>query len=110
MLVLDTTGTATTVTFRTPRGCPARVVPTEGAHLLRAIATTFRATRCTLADITVIDAAPGPGLFSRVRLGVTTANALAWALGITLRARGRTVHHVVPIYGQPPHITMPSKK
>lgn len=51
-----------------------------------------------------VEAVPGPGRFSRVRLGVVTANALAFAFGVPLFVRGRQVRIVNPKYGKPPHI------
>ncbi|MDO8598744.1 MAG: hypothetical protein Q7S02_01400 [bacterium] len=56
-----------------------------------------------------IDVVPGPGTFSRVRLGVVTANALAWALQTPLTVRGRRVRFAKPVYGKPPHITLPAR-
>lgn len=57
--------------------------------------------RCQVLGVSVV---PGPGRFSRVRLGVVTANALAWALGVPLSVRGKRVRVATPEYGAEPHI------
>lgn len=53
-----------------------------------------------------MDVIPGPGRFSRVRLGVVTANTLAWALGKPLSVRGKRVRVVTPEYGAEPSISL----
>lgn len=74
----------------------------------------LRAAGCTQSDLRVIAVVPGPGLFSRVRLGVVTANALALALGVPLLVHGRRVRSAMPEYGAEPSIsykpTAPSTK
>lgn len=58
--------------------------------------------RIVLKDIKKIEAAAGPGPFSKVRTGVAVANALAFGLGIKHRI-------IKPFYGKSPNITKPGK-
>jgi|GEM_PF-4859888 len=76
------------------------------AALLRSMDALGRATGGSVRDAAAIAVVPGPGTFSRVRLGVVTANALAWALGIPLIVCGRRVRIAQPIYNAPPNITL----
>ncbi|MBI4449746.1 hypothetical protein HY634_01690 [Candidatus Uhrbacteria bacterium] len=74
--------------------------------LLTCIAAVGRSARTSIRDAAAIDVVPGPGTFSRVRLGVVTANALAWSLGVPLIVRGKRVRIATPVYGKPPNITL----
>lgn len=80
---------------------------TASGSLLRAMHAILK-SHGRRPGIRGIDVVPGPGTFSRVRLGVVTANALAWALHVPLTVRGRRVRFAKPVYGKPPHITRPS--
>jgi len=95
------------------------VVDADGAHvaqrsfllvaqapgaLLRCITALRRPIRASIRDAAAIEVVPGPGRFSRVRLGVVTANALAWAFGTQLSVRGHRVRIAIPEYGAEPHI------
>jgi tRNA threonylcarbamoyl adenosine modification protein YeaZ len=82
----------------------------------------LQATHCTLPALTHIVVHSGPGGFTGLRIGVTTANALAYALGIpvvgisglvkdltVLLDRSRTEHPsigsiAIPVYARPPDI------
>ena len=80
----------------------------------------FKKTKIKISDINKIAVVPGPGLFSRVRLGVVSANALALALGIKVievpqksaivfekinaLQQKDTIH---PFYDKQPNITKP---
>ncbi|MBI4434537.1 hypothetical protein HY635_01855 [Candidatus Uhrbacteria bacterium] len=77
--------------------------PSPGA-LLRAIDALRRVRRLRINSLCGIEVVPGPGRFSRVRLGVVTANALAWALGAPLVVHGHRVRIAAPEYGAEPHI------
>ncbi|MAG28999.1 tRNA (adenosine(37)-N6)-threonylcarbamoyltransferase complex dimerization subunit type 1 TsaB [bacterium] len=102
-------------------------VKSERKHsekLLASIQKLLTLSKTLLQDINGIAVVKGPGSFTSLRIGITTANALAYALQIpifginssdvkpTLRTnlfqkRG-TKRVVVPTYGQPPHITSAS--
>lgn len=112
---IDTTGARGVVTVRTVRG---RVLirktftfmtSASAPALLRTLAACVRATGGRIARAAALDVVPGPGPFSRVRLGIVTANALAWALGIPLRVSGRRVKLARPEYSAPPSITPPTR-
>lgn len=51
-----------------------------------------------LADVTAIEVNRGPGAFTSLRVGISVANALSYALNL-----GSPVE---PEYGQPPKITV----
>ena len=72
--------------------------------LEQAMTSLLHARHLATADLRGIDVVPGPGRFSRVRLGVVTANALSWALGIPLTVRGKRARIARPEYGAEPHI------
>lgn len=83
--------------------------PRHAGVLLRAVDAVLRAAGCTASDLRAIAVVPGPGLFSRVRLGVVTANALAWALGVPLIVHGKRARSVAPEYGAEPRITISNR-
>lgn len=65
---------------------------------------TLKLQRVSLKDVTEIGVNPGPGSFTGSRVGVTIANALAFAL--RLKVNGQTPP-VLPVYATPPNITSP---
>lgn len=50
--------------------------------LLPFIADTLKSKNADIHDITEIEVATGPGSFTGIRVGVSVANALGYALGI----------------------------
>lgn len=58
------------------------------------------------ADITEVEVNPGPGSFTGTRIGVTIANALGYALEISVNGQKNPVE---PIYSSPPSITRPKE-
>ena len=108
-LRIDTTGERGIVALvdhrqRTIAARAFSIDPSSPGVLLRAIDALRRARRLHLDSFRGIEVVPGPGRFSRVRLGVVTANVLAWALGAPLVVRGNRVRIATPEYGAEPHI------
>lgn len=65
---------------------------------------TLKKLKLDKEQITSITVNPGPGSFTGTRVGVTIANALAFALNIPVNDQKPPV---LPVYDQPPHITQP---
>ena len=57
----------------------------------------------SLEDIDEIEVNPGPGSFTGSRIGVTIANALAYALNLKVNGKSPPI---LPVYASPPHITI----
>ena len=92
--------------------------------LLTTIQDILQKTGDDITSISSIAVVDGPGGFSSLRIGVTVANALAFALAIPIqaiaidvdpamvdekKAKPVTDQFVVPAYGSEPHISMPKK-
>jgi tRNA threonylcarbamoyladenosine biosynthesis protein TsaB len=78
----------------------------------------------TIADIGGVIVFEGPGSFTGLRIGITTANTLAYALnipivgstgtdwkeqGLNRLTKGDNDNLVMPVYGAPVNITLPKK-
>lgn len=67
--------------------------------VLPMIATMLRRQGATLSDITEIEVNPGPGSYTGLRVGVSIANALGYALKIPVNGkRVSSLGIVEPIY------------
>lgn len=72
--------------------------------LITHIATFLSSNGINQADIDQIRVTPGPGShFTRTRIGVTIANALAFGLKCPVNGK----EFEIPIYHKPPNITKP---
>lgn len=111
LLSIDTTGDRMRVVLQSPAATKSRRASAHTAHdrapakLLRMIDRLLADVGADRGGITRMMVVPGPGRFSVVRLGVATANALAWALRVPLYVDGVRVTVAQPLYGSPPHIS-----
>ena len=86
--------------------------------------TLLKTQQLDWSDINGIIAYSGPGSFTGLRIGISTANALAYAVGIPIVGtssehwleagisalnKGENDMPVIPEYGSAPHITQPKK-
>ncbi len=88
---------------------------TQAEKLLPEISKFLKANRLKLSDFKAIEAANRGGSFTSLRIGVVTANALAFALGIpasgeagrtkTVRGQRRIFNIVAPLYSSQAKIT-----
>ena len=92
--------------------------------LLGCIVRLLSSTHLVLADIGAIACYAGPGSFTSLRIGLATANTLAYSYDIPIVSsggeawarlclekivRGEDERIVVPYYGSEPHITIQKK-
>lgn len=95
--------------------------------LLIRIDAFLRKSKGSLDSLKGIIVAKGPGSFTGTRIGVTTTNALAFALSIPIlgikkedlslqqlikkyRPKIRNKEPILPIYSKPPNVTIKKKK
>lgn len=73
--------------------------------VLKAISDTIAAEHKDFTDLTSISVNSGPGSFTGLRVGISIANAMSFALDIPINDQkaGTTI---VPNYGKPPSITI----
>ena len=93
-----------------------RAIRQEAEKLLLAIKALLKVKKINLKQINKIEVENRGGSFTSLRIGVVTANALAYALGIPVKGQGGTdIRHlravgrfnvVEPIYDREPEITM----
>lgn len=107
----------------------------ETQKLLPAIASVLKSSKCSFKNIRRIIVASGPGTFTALRIGVTVANILAFALDAPLfeinteilqrscagaksfgkaaaflkSSQLKRVKNAIPRYSKPPNITLPRK-
>lgn len=79
----------------------------QDQNILAAIDADLKLTGFSKKDITSVSVNPGPGSFTGTRVGVTVANALAFALGFKINNQDPPV---LTVYNQEPKITWPEKK
>ena len=89
----------------------------QAEKLLPGIEKMLKKNKLKLADLKEIRVANIGGTFTALRIGVVTANALAYALGIPVKGEGETgnvksknkLHIVKPVYNREPNITARKK-
>ena len=87
----------------------------QAEKLLPAIDKMLSSKKVKLNDLTKIEVANKGGSFTSLRIGILTANALGYALGIpVVESKGKVVKTggfsvIKPIYDREPNITKPKK-
>jgi tRNA threonylcarbamoyl adenosine modification protein YeaZ len=92
---------------------------TQAEKFLPAIEKLLKASKLKLKDLKSIEIENSGGSFTSLRIGVVTANALAYALGITISGRSgksksvrngkRSFKVIEPVYDRDPDITEKKK-
>ena len=88
----------------------------EAEKLLPAIEAMLKAKKINLKQIKKIEVANRGGSFTSLRIGVVTANALGYALGIPVKGgqksevKSKKFSVVEPFYDREPEITARKKK
>ena len=91
------------------------------AELLTAIDKMLQERGLTRFDIDSIQVNPGPGSYTGLRIGLTSANFLALSLNIPITNNthengssqsnsDKFITPVLPVYANPPHITRPKSR
>jgi len=102
-LYIDSTiNTLTTITIGKKTYTQKVAVPRD-QDIFKLIVSSLNLQNLNPTDITAIQVNPGPGAFTSTRIGVSIANALAFALGIPVNNQEPPVE---PIYSSPPNITV----
>ena len=95
------------------KNLPAR----QSDELLSLLIKSFKDEKYNLTDIRLIVANSGPGSFTGIRVGLTTANFLAFSLNVPIighhefekmkpiTKESRFIKLLLPVYDRPPHIT-----
>ncbi len=83
----------------------------QAEKLLPAIEAVLKKNKVELKDVKKIKVRNRGGSFTSLRIGVVTANALAYALGIRIEGENgskkiKGIEIVEPIYGKEPNITI----
>lgn len=121
-LYLNTTGEASVIElFAEGDKIASEVWRSErrlGDDLLPRVMELLGSKNLNLANLNQILVCPGPGSFTGTRIGVATANSLAWSLDIPVKSfdgpgkisdtdKGRHFSKPVqPVYASEPHVTM----
>ncbi len=86
-LVFDTSTPQTTVALAQKEVLLGRFLKESASHgpvLLPAIERLLQEHEATPSDLTMVGCGIGPGTFTGIRIGLATAKAFAWGLGIPL--------------------------
>lgn len=78
----------------------------QDQNILALLDSSLRSLGIDKSQITSIGVNRGPGSFTGSRVGVSVANALAFALRVKVNDQ---IPPVLPIYSQGPNITLPKK-
>ncbi|MFA6082114.1 MAG: tRNA (adenosine(37)-N6)-threonylcarbamoyltransferase complex dimerization subunit type 1 TsaB [Patescibacteria group bacterium] len=82
-----------------------------GSELLPKIDQLLKQNKIVLSNLNAIVVNPGPGSFTGTRIGVATANSLAFALDIPVSTSANVNHGhfsspVAPVYSSEPSVTI----
>ncbi|MBI4778884.1 hypothetical protein HY797_00330 [Candidatus Falkowbacteria bacterium] len=81
----------------------------QAEKLLPAIGKLLKDNKLKLSDLESVEVENRGGSFTSLRIGVVTANALAYSLGIMVKGAGKTgvgrLNAVEPMYDREPEIT-----
>lgn len=70
----------------------------KSQKLLSVIKSVLAKKRARLTDITSIEVNIGPGSFTGLRVGISVANALGWALDIPVNSQDVKKSPIEPVY------------
>lgn len=73
--------------------------------VIGALLEALKAQNKTVQDITSVQAFTGPGSFTGLRVGLSVANALSFALNIPVNGK-KPPAIITPTYGKKPSITL----
>jgi len=87
----------------------------QSEKLISLVEVLLRRNNLTKYDIKIVAVNPGPGSYTGLRVGITTANFLAFSLNVpvadifrldSLKKEKYFTKPILPAYGNCPHITM----
>ena len=70
----------------------------KSQKLLSVINEILNKQKIKLTDITQIEVNTGPGSFTGLRVGISVANTLGWALGIKVNSQNVEKSPIEPVY------------
>lgn len=105
-LFLDTTDNLLTMVKVGDNDFVKRYDKPQDQDIVGAISEALRLSGANWEDIDQIEVNPGPGSFTGVRVGVSVANAIAFARGILING---VKPPISPVYSSEPHITTSKK-
>lgn len=105
-LYLDSTDNQRTILKLDDKEYISEVSSPRNQNILGFIQKALAQIGKTPQDITSIEVNPGPGSFTGTRVGVAIANALGFALGLSVNNQKPPIE---VIYSQEPSITKPKK-
>lgn len=106
-LYLDTTDNLLTIVKVGENDFVKKYDKPQDQDIVGAINEALRLSKLTWKDIDDLEVNPGPGSFTGVRVGVSVANAIAFANGIAVNG---VQPPISPVYDSEPHITTAKNK
>ena len=103
-LYIDTANSKTTLIKIDDRVYEFTYVSPRDQNVLKAVTDAMSAEHKDLVDLTEIEVNVGPGSFNGLRVGISVASALSFALSIPINGQPAGTS-IVPFYGAEPSIT-----